>query len=172
MLIGPSWYSGAIFEGSGSAFDSPKGTWAAYPALSSSVGARAWTGDVGGGLWIMSSHAANPTLAASAMTWLGTSTPSQDLSQGYPGYVPAAKSWIAEQDASGFFASPLAPAFATAASEVWTGFAQRPLEHERSLVGQCLTRPHRRVKLLVTDPCVRGTDLGLRLKSTVSKSSQ
>jgi hypothetical protein len=126
MLIGPSWYSGAIFEGSGSAFDSPKGTWAAYPALSSSVGGRAWTGDVGGGLWIMSSHAANPTLAASAMTWLATSTPSQDLSQGYPAYAPAAKSWIAQEDTGTLFASPLAPAFAASAGEVWPGFAQSP----------------------------------------------
>lgn len=127
MLIGPAWYSGAIFEGSGSEFNSPKGTWAAYPPLSwGSPSAPATTGDVGGGLWIMSSHAANPTLAAQAMTWLATSTPSQDLSQGYPGYVPAAKSWIAAQDKSGFFASPLAPTFAKAVGEVWNGWTETP----------------------------------------------
>lgn len=127
MLIGAAWYSGAIFEGSGSSFNAPKGTWAAYPPLAwGSSTAQAYTGDVGGGLWIMSSHAANPQLAASAMVWLATSTPSQDLSQGYPGYVPAAKSWIAEQDASGFFASPLAPTFAKAVGEVWSGYAESP----------------------------------------------
>jgi ABC-type glycerol-3-phosphate transport system substrate-binding protein len=127
MLVGPAWYSGAIFEGTGSEFNSPKGTWAAYPPLAwGSASAKAYTGDVGGGLWIMSSHAADPKLAAQAMTWLATSTPSQDLSQGYPGYVPAAKSWISEQDASGFFANPLAPTFATAVGEVWTGWAESP----------------------------------------------
>jgi hypothetical protein len=127
MLVGPAWYSGAIFEGSGSEFNAPKGTWAAYPPLAwGSPSAKAWTGDVGGGLWIMSSHAADPQLAASAMTWLATSTASQDLSQGYPGYVPAAKSWIAQQDKSGFFATPLAPTFAKAVGEVWPGFAESP----------------------------------------------
>ncbi len=127
MLIGPAWYSGAIFEGSGSEFNSPKGTWAAYPPLAwGSPSAKAWTGDVGGGLWIMSSHAADPKLAASAMTWLATSTPSQNLSQGYPGYVPAAKSWVAQQDAGHFFASPLAPTFSKAVGEVWPGFAESP----------------------------------------------
>lgn len=127
MMIGPAWYSTAIFEGSGSVLDSPNGTFAAYPPLAwGSPTAKAYTGDVGGGLWIMSSHAANPTLAASAMTWLATSTTSQDLSQGYPGYVPAAKSWIAKQDASGLFASPLAPTFAKAVGEVWTGWAESP----------------------------------------------
>jgi multiple sugar transport system substrate-binding protein len=127
MLIGPAWYSGAIFQGSGSEFNSPKGTWAAYPPLAwGNPKAKAYTGDVGGGLWIMSSHASNPKLAAQAMTWLATSNPSQDLSQGYPGYVPAAKSWIAEQDASGFFATPLASTFAKAAGEVWTGWSESP----------------------------------------------
>lgn len=127
MLIGPAWYSGAIFEGSGSSFNAPKDTWAAYPPLAwGSPSAKAWTGDVGGGLWIMSSHAANPKLAASAMVWLATSTPSQNLSQGYPGYRPAAKSWIAAQDKGGFFASPLAPTFAKAVNEVWPGFAESP----------------------------------------------
>ncbi len=125
MLIGPAWYSGAIFEGTGSEFNSPKGTWAAYPPLAwGSPTARAFTGDVGGGLWIMSSHAANPKLTAQAMTWLATSTTSQDLSQGYPGYVPAARSWIAQQDKSQFFAKPLAPTFAKAVGEVWTGWSE------------------------------------------------
>ena len=31
-----------------------------------------------------------------------------------------------QQDKSGFFASPLAPAFAAAAPEVWTGWSQTP----------------------------------------------
>ncbi len=124
MMVGPAWYGGAIFQ-SNSSLNSPKGTIAAYPPLSWN-GGRAWTGDVGGGLWIMSSHTSQPKLAASALVWLATSTGSQSLSQGYPGYVPAAKQWIAAQDASGYYASPLAPTFATAAPEVWTGWAETP----------------------------------------------
>ena len=51
---------------------------------------------------------------------------SQNLSQGYPGYVPAAKPWIAKQDASGYYVKPLAPVFAKAATEIWTGWSQTP----------------------------------------------
>jgi hypothetical protein len=74
----------------------------------------------------MSSHAHNPKLAAQALTWLATSTTSQDLSQGYPGYTPAAKSWIAQEDAGNLFATPLAPTFAKAVGEVWSGWAESP----------------------------------------------
>jgi multiple sugar transport system substrate-binding protein len=125
MTVGPAWYDTAIFEGSGSVLNSPKGTFGAYPPLSWN-GGKAYTGDVGGGLWIMSSHSANPSLAAQALVWLATSTTSQGLSQGYPAYIPAAGPWIAAQDASGLFAAPLAPAFATAAPEVWTGWSETP----------------------------------------------
>jgi len=73
-----------------------------------------------------SASGGNPATQRRAMTWLATSTQSQDLSQGYPAYAPAAKSWIAQEDTGTLFASPLAPAFATSAGEVWPGFAQSP----------------------------------------------
>ncbi len=125
MMVGPAWYSGAIFQ-SATGLNSPKGTIAAYPPLTWAGQSKAYTGDVGGGLWIMSSHTTQPQAVAKVLVGLATSTAVQDISAGYPGYVPAAKSWIAEQDTSGYFASPLAPAFATAASEVWTGWSETP----------------------------------------------
>ena len=62
----------------------------------------------------MSSHTTDPQAVAKVLVGLATSTVVAGPLAGYPGYVPAAKSWIAEQDASGFWATPLAPAFATA----------------------------------------------------------
>ena len=128
MTVGPAWYSTAIFEGSGSVLNAAKGTYEAVDPLTWTGSKQAWTGDVGGGLWILSSHLSGTQLraAANVMVGLATSTVSQDQSEGYPGYVPAAKSWIAEQDASGLFATPLAPAFAVAAPEVWPGWSQTP----------------------------------------------
>ena len=128
MDVGPAWYSTAIFEGTGSVLNSPKGTYEAVDPLTWAGSKHTWTGDVGGGLWILSSHlqGAQAQAAAKVLVGLATSTVSQDQSEGYPGYVPAAKSWIAEQDASGLFATPLAPAFAVAAPEVWPGWSQTP----------------------------------------------
>jgi multiple sugar transport system substrate-binding protein len=125
MMVGPAWYSGAIFD-TPTGLNAAKGTIAAYPPLQWAGSPKAWTGDVGGGLWIMSSHASDPQAVAKVLVGLATSTAVQDISAGYPGYVPAAKSWIAEQDASGFWATPLAPAFAIAANEVWPGWAETP----------------------------------------------
>ena len=128
MTVGPAWYSTAIFEGKGSVLDAPNGTYAAYPPLEWAGASQAWTGDVGGGLWILSSHLSGGQLqtAAKVLVGLATSNVSQLQSEGYPGYVPAAKAWIAQQDKSGLFATPLAPAFATAAPEVWPGWSQTP----------------------------------------------
>ena len=71
MEIGATWYGGYIFQPD---FKPPKGTWAAADPLT-------WpnfhyTGDVGGGIWEVSSHASSATqkLAASMAYWL-TSSP-------------------------------------------------------------------------------------------------
>ncbi len=125
MMPGPAWYSGAIFCGT-CELGELKGTVAAYPPLHWAGSPKTYTGDVGGGLWIMSSHTKDPQAVAKVLVGLATSPVSQNLSQGYPGYIPAAKSWIALQDASGFWATPLAPAFATAVSEVWSGWTETP----------------------------------------------
>ena len=123
MMVGPAWYGGAIFN-STSGLNSPKGTIEAAAPLTWAGSSQTWTGDVGGGLWIMSSHTTQPKLVAQVLVGLATSSASQDVSSGYPGYVPAAGAWITEQDASGYYVSPLAPVFAKAATEIWTGWSQ------------------------------------------------
>ncbi len=60
------------------------------------------------------------------MIGLATSTVAQDQSEGYPGYLPAAKSWMAKEDSGSLFAAPLAPVFAKAATEIWPGWSQTP----------------------------------------------
>ena len=126
MLVGPAWYSAAVLEGSGSVLNSPKGTFEAFDPLTWAGSKQTYTGDVGGGLWILSSHSKQAKAAAEVMTGLATSTVAQDESEGYPGYVPAAKSWIAKEDSGSLFAAPLAPVFAKAATEIWPGWSQTP----------------------------------------------
>jgi multiple sugar transport system substrate-binding protein len=71
----------------------------------------------------MSSHTTQPKAAAAMITWLATSWPAQSISTGYPAYAPVATKWIAQEDASGYYAKPLASVFAQAAGEVWSGWS-------------------------------------------------
>lgn len=57
MMVGPAWYGGAIFD-STSGLNSAKGTIEAAAPLTWAGNKTTTTGDVGGGLWIMSSHSA------------------------------------------------------------------------------------------------------------------
>jgi multiple sugar transport system substrate-binding protein len=89
---------------------------------------QTYTGEVGGGLWFMSSHlsGATKTLAASVLTWLSTSYASQGISPGYPAYVADETKWIAAQQATGLYSNQIAPVFAKAATEVWPGWSPVP----------------------------------------------
>lgn len=90
-LVGPSWYGADLFPGL-----VPKGDLAAADPLSW-AGQKPATGEVGGGLWFMSSHAKDPAAAAAMLTWLSTSWASQGISVGYPAYVADQTKWVAGQ---------------------------------------------------------------------------
>jgi len=93
MDVGPAWYSTAIFEGKGSVLNAPAGTYGAYPPLTWAGSKQAWTGDVGGGLWILSSHLKGAQLQ-SRRERVGRAGYLEGVAKpvaGLPGYVPAAK---------------------------------------------------------------------------------
>ena len=122
MMVGPAWYGQYLFPGIVT-----KGDLAVADPLSWGSGATV-TGEVGGGLWFMSSHVtgAAKTLTASILTWLSTSYGSQGISPGYPAYVADETPWIAGQQASGLYSNQIAPVFAKAATEVWSGWSPVP----------------------------------------------
>jgi multiple sugar transport system substrate-binding protein len=119
-LVGPSWYGADLFPGL-----VPKGDLAAADPLSW-AGQKPATGEVGGGLWFMSSHAKDPAAAAAMLTWLSTSWASQGISVGYPAYVADQTKWVAGQQASGFYSDQIGPVFATAATEIWPAWSPVP----------------------------------------------
>lgn len=122
MMVGPAWYGQYLFPGI-----VPKGDLAVADPLSWGSGPT-YTGEVGGGLWFMSSHVTGATkaLTASILTWLSTSYGSQGISPGYPAYVADENQWIAAQQASGLYSNQIAPVFAKAATEVWGGWSPVP----------------------------------------------
>jgi ABC-type glycerol-3-phosphate transport system substrate-binding protein len=122
MMVGPSWYGDYVFE-SASAIHAPAGEIAAAPPLTWSPGHAPVTGDVGGGIWFVSSHTKQPQAAAALVTWITTQFASEGQAPTYPTYIPLEAPWVAEQEKSNYFAEPLGPVFASSATEVWTGWA-------------------------------------------------
>jgi ABC-type glycerol-3-phosphate transport system substrate-binding protein len=126
MLPGPAWFGGAVFD-STSGLNTPKGQIAVAPIPQWPGSTAAVTGDVGGGLWLLSAHSAHLTAAVDFLTWVTTNNGYQaDLAPGLPAYAPAATAWLANQAKSGYYANDIAPALQQAAGQVWTdwGYGQ------------------------------------------------
>jgi ABC-type glycerol-3-phosphate transport system substrate-binding protein len=124
MLLGGAWYGEYVFH---QGYHTPKGQLAAAPPPRWASEPRAWTGESGGGIWIVSRHAADPRAAAAVASWLVTSPRIwTNPANVYPAYKPAADAWLKKNDRGQYFAGRLAPAFKKAANEMWAGFGYVP----------------------------------------------
>jgi ABC-type glycerol-3-phosphate transport system substrate-binding protein len=119
MLIGPSWYGQYVFN---SALHVPAGEVAAAAPLTWAGQSTASTGDVGGGIWMVSKHSKNLAAAVALAEYMSTSDAYQVTAPTYPAYQPAAQAWLAAQAKQGYFASNVSGVFAQAASEIWAGW--------------------------------------------------
>ena len=120
MAVGPSWYGQYLFN---AAFKVPAGRIAAAPPLTWTGESTAATGNVGGGIWMISSHSVNLKAATDVATWLTTSDDNLTGAPTYPAYVSGAKAWLANPANKNYFANDVAPAFQAAAGQVWTGWS-------------------------------------------------
>ncbi|MGO4533327.1 ABC transporter substrate-binding protein [Leifsonia sp. 2MCAF36] len=121
MMPGPNWYAGAIFNNPQS-LNVPAGELGVAAPLPWKGEDKAVTGNVGGGTWFISSHSKNLKAAEKFAQFVTTDDTYQvDVAPGYPAYAAAATKWIAKQESSKYYATPLKP-IATAASQVWGGW--------------------------------------------------
>jgi ABC-type glycerol-3-phosphate transport system substrate-binding protein len=120
MAVGPSWYGQYLFN---SAFKTPSGEIAAAAPLKWDGESTTATGDVGGGVWMISSHSTNLKAATALTTWLTTSTENLQNAPTYPAYVAGAKAWLANPTNKDYFADDVSSVFLAAANEVWTGWS-------------------------------------------------
>jgi ABC-type glycerol-3-phosphate transport system substrate-binding protein len=120
MAVGPSWYGQYLFN---SAFKTPSGEIAAAAPLTWDGQSTPATGDVGGGIWMISSHSKNLKAAAAVATWLTTSTENLQAAPTYPAYIAGAKAWLANPVNKDYFADDVSNVFLAAANEVWTGWS-------------------------------------------------
>jgi multiple sugar transport system substrate-binding protein len=136
MMPGPIWYSGALFSNKDS-LNVPAGQMAVAAPLPWKGEAPA-TGDVGGATWFVSSHSANPALAAKFVEFVTTNDAYQvALAPGYPAYAAAADKWVAKQNSSGYYATPLDSAVA-AGSLIWNGWGSGVFSQE-AIWGKTMT---------------------------------
>ena len=130
MSIGPSWYGQYIFNAS---LKVPAGQIAAAAPLKWASDSKTYTGDVGGGTWFISSHSKNLKAAAKFVEFVATSDAVQTSAPTYPAYVPAATKWLANPANTTYFATDVAPAFSTAAGEVWPGWSASGLVNQQNI---------------------------------------
>ena len=128
MMPGPSWYGGALFQGT---FKVPAGQTAVAPMPQWSGDTEPSVGNVGGGTWLLSAHSANLKAATDFLTWVTTSDDYQaKVAPGYPAYVPAATKWLAGQSASGYYGDDIAAPLQAAAGQVWSGWGYGQFSQE------------------------------------------
>ncbi|MGW5464656.1 ABC transporter substrate-binding protein [Streptomyces sp. NPDC003996] len=128
MLPGPSWYGGALFQ---EAFKTPARQIAAAPMPQWSGDSKPSVGNVGGGTWLLSAHSAHLKAATDFLTWVTTSDDYQGkTAPGYPAYAPAAKTWLANQVSSGYYAKDITGTLRTAADQVWPGWGYGQFSQE------------------------------------------
>ncbi|MEV4313464.1 ABC transporter substrate-binding protein [Actinocrispum sp. NPDC049592] len=120
MANGPSWYGKYLFDG---AFKVPAGQMAATGPLKWDGESTVATGNVGGGVWMVSSHTANLKTATDLVTWLTTSNENQAGAPTYPAYSAAAKAWLANPENKQYFATDVSDVLTKAADAVWTGWS-------------------------------------------------
>ncbi|MFD4558035.1 ABC transporter substrate-binding protein [Streptomyces sp. NPDC058469] len=120
MAYGPSWYGQYLFK---AGFKTSAKQIAAAPPLAWKGESTTATGNVGGGVWMVSSHSANLKASSDLVTWLTTSDENQATAPTYPAYTQAAKAWLANPANKDYFASDVSGPFEQAANEVWTGWS-------------------------------------------------
>jgi multiple sugar transport system substrate-binding protein len=71
---------------------------------------KAYSGEWGGGIWVMSSHSKFPDAAAEALTYLATDPTMMKDSVTFPGSAPAFQAWSKRVSGDAYYASDPVPA--------------------------------------------------------------
>lgn len=128
MMPGPAWFGGSVFR---ETLKVPAGRIGVAPMPQWSGDTSPSVGNVGGGTWLLSAHSANLKAAVDFLTWVTTADDYQGkLSPGYPAYGPAAKTWLANQASSGYYAHDIAAPLQAAAGQVWPGWGYGQFSQE------------------------------------------
>ncbi|MFI9569110.1 extracellular solute-binding protein [Streptomyces rishiriensis] len=120
MLPGPAWFGDFMF---GPAFKVPGKRIAAAPMPTWPGESKPYAGQVGGGAFVVSSHAgARTRKAADLVRWMTTDIALQAKQPTYPAFAAAAKKWGEAKSKDPYYASDPMPALIAAANALRPGF--------------------------------------------------
>jgi ABC-type glycerol-3-phosphate transport system substrate-binding protein len=136
MAVGPSWYGQYLFN---SAFKTPAGQITAAAPLKWQGESQTYTGNVGGGVWMISSHSKNLKASTALAEWLTTSNDNLTNAPTYPAYGPGATAWLSNPANKNYFATDVTSVFQQAANDVWTGWGNTKFSDATSWSSVVLT---------------------------------
>jgi ABC-type glycerol-3-phosphate transport system substrate-binding protein len=124
LMSGPTWYAHSLFD---QTLHIPAGQMTAAMPLKWQGDTKAYTGQVGGGPWIISRHSKNLKAAANFVIWATTvfnplPTTSSLARPGYPAYAPLANRYLVSLAKDPYFAADPTPAMKAAAAKIWKGW--------------------------------------------------
>jgi ABC-type glycerol-3-phosphate transport system substrate-binding protein len=124
LMTGPTWYAHALFD---QTLHIPAGQITAAMPLKWQGDARTYTGQVGGGPWIISRHSKNIKAAADFVIWSTTAfnplpTTRADARPGYPAFGPVASRYLGSLGKDTYFAADPTRAMKKAANLIWKGW--------------------------------------------------
>lgn len=107
MMPGASWYGDFLWKPT-TGYNTPNGVLAAapYPSWGTS---KAYSGNAGGGIFMVSSHSENIKGAAKIVQYMTTNNSVQSAAPTYPAYGPAAEAWSKRVALEGFYAENPVP---------------------------------------------------------------
>jgi ABC-type glycerol-3-phosphate transport system substrate-binding protein len=117
MTIGPSWFGEYVLHAKTS-YNLPDGEIAAAPMPTWQGATANYSGAWGGGIYIVSSHAADKKTATDIAQWVATNDAYQATAPTYPAYKPAATTWAQSMSTSKFYAANPVPVLTDAADKI------------------------------------------------------
>lgn len=117
MLPGASWLGDFLFKPE-NLFATREGTLAAAPYPSWEGEETNWSGNAGGGIYVVSRHSKNIEDAARIAEWMATSAEYQTTAPTYPAHEPSAQAWAERLETDPFYAENPFPVMQDQAAKV------------------------------------------------------
>lgn len=120
LAVGPSWFGKYLFDAT---YKVPAGQIGVADQPQWAGDSTASNGNVGGGVWMTSSHSKNLKAANDLITWVTSDPGFQKTAPTYPANKAAAAAWLDNPENVAYFATDVKAPFVKAADQIWKKWA-------------------------------------------------